>query len=213
MKDTATKLNEVESALDSLRAEHQRIGDQITRKIKQQEKLLLELNRDNLTDPAWLFRNPTMPGASEATDQLVKDLYGGRFNGPHPSGYHHDNYVPIQKNFDFWLKDYDKQDGKRDLIKQNCDHFVNTFMQHLLPVQEIKSLWDETVQPVKVVPFMFRSEDSGLDYLGYDPEHNEWFHFTTCFGRTDIRQRFDCWDDAFDFAWNLVNSDVEDDHF
>jgi hypothetical protein len=207
------KLDKVNVELDALRSEYKKVGDRITRKVKQQEKLLLELNKNNLDDPEWLILNPTLPGAHEGMLRLFKKHYGGEYNGPHPSGYIHDgNYKPVQKNFNFWLNTYGKHD-RRNELKQNCDHFLQNFLQYLKPVIEIGSRWDNRFPQVKVVPFQFCSEDSGLDCLGYEPTEGVWYHYTLVYGRADTQRRFDNWDAAFEFAYAMSNqsSREEDD--
>jgi hypothetical protein len=208
--NTAEKLNAIQNGLDSLVFDRKTLDKKIATYAKKRDQLLLELNKENLKDPAWLFKNPTMPGADEATENLVKELYGGTFNGPHPSGYIHDEkYKPVQKNFDFWLKVYSKED-KRDLLKKNCDHFVENFLTLLEPVMEIESRWNKKFEPMKVVPFQFRSEESGLDYLGYEPVEGTWYHFTLRYGNTDIERKFKNWDEAYEFAFRLTNTDEDD---
>lgn len=206
------KLEKVNVELEELRKEYERIGKQIEVKYKLQEKLLLVINEDNLKDPAWLIRNPTMPGAHEATKALVEKHYGGEYNGPNPSGYHHDGkYKPIQKNFDFSLRDYSKT-GKREVFYKNCLHFIENFLPMLDPVMEIESRYNDKFQEMKVVPFNFRSESSGLDYLGYEPVEKVWYHFTQCYSRTDVERKFKSFDEAFDFAFKLVNTEEDDDY-
>jgi hypothetical protein len=203
--NTVEQLAKVVTELDELRAEYKKLGDKIRRKAEQQEKLLLEINADNLKDPAWLLRNPTMPGAHEDTVKLIESLYGGKYNGPHPSGYiHDDEYKPIQKNFNFWLKDYSKE-GNREMFRKNCEHFIQNFMPLLDAVHEISSLWNDKFPKVKVVPFQFHSEETGLDYLGYCPADTRWYYYTVVHGRMNTERVFNSWHAAFDFAYAIAN--------
>jgi hypothetical protein len=207
--DAAEKLVKCDVELATLRAQYKKIGDKITKKSKVKEQLLLEINADNLKDPQWLLLNPTLPGAHEATQELVKTLYGGEYNGPHPSGYIHDGkYGPIQKNFDFWLRNY-SDDSKHDLVKRNCEHFVETFLPMLSAHTEISSRWDKKFPEMKVVAFQFRSEESGLDYLGYNPENQRWYHFTMRYGSADTQREFQTFAEAFDFAYTLANTESD----
>jgi hypothetical protein len=210
--NVAEKLDKVNSELDALRAEYKKLGEKINRKAKEQEKLLITLNTDNLKDPVWLLRNPTMPGVYEAINQLIKSLYGGEFNGPHPSGYIHDDYKPVQTNFNFWLRSYNKEITK-ETLKANCTHFVENFLHILDAVVEIESRWDNSFPKVQVVPFNVRSEESGLDFLGYCPADGRWYHYSQVYGRTNTKRVFDSWNDAFDFAYALasVDCDYDDD--
>lgn len=209
--DTAEKLNKVECELEELRAEYKKLGNKIQRKAKEQEKLLLVLNEDNLKDPIWLLKNPTMPGVHAASKKLLDDLYGGEYNGPHFSGYCHDGkYNPIQTNVEFWLKNYGKT--TREEFKANCEHFIENFMPSLEAVMEVGCRWDDKFPDMKVIPFQFRSEDSGLDYLGYNPDDQKWYHFTLVYGNTNIERVFESWDDAFDFAFGLANKTEENDY-
>jgi hypothetical protein len=206
------KLEKVNVELEELRKQYQLISDQIQIKCKLQEKLLLVINEDNLKDPAWLIKNPTMPGAHEATKELVEKHYGGEYNGPHPSGYHHDGkYNPIQKNFDFSLRDYSKT-GNREVFYKNCLHFIENFLSLLEPVMQIESRWNNKFPEMKVVPFNFRSEPSGLDYLGYEPVEKVWYHYVLRYGNTDVERKFKSFDEAFDFAFKLVNTEEDDDY-
>jgi hypothetical protein len=204
--NVAEKLDKVNNELDALRAEYKKLGDRIGRKVKEQEKLLITLNEDNLKDPVWLLRNPTMPGVYEATNQLWQDLYGGEYNGPHISGYHHDGkYNPIQANVEFWLKNYGST--PRETFKKNCEHFIENFLPVLEPVMETGSRWDNKFPEIKVVPFQIRSEETGLDYLGYCPEDQKWYHFTMVYGRVNTERVFANWDAAFDFAYEMSNQE------
>lgn len=207
--DAAAKLAKCDAELTALRDQYKKIGDQITKKSKVKERLLLEINADNLKDAQWLMLNPTMPGAHEATLELVKSLYGGEYNGPHPSGYIHDGkYNPIQKNFDFWLKNYG-DDSKRALVQKNCEHFVETFLPMLGAHVEISSRWNDKFPKMKVVAFQFRSEDSGLDYLAYNPDNRLWYHFTMRYGSVDTQREFQTFAEAFDFAYTLDSTESD----
>lgn len=74
-------------------------------------------------------------------------------------------------------------------------------------VGEIESRWDNSFPKVKVVPFNIRSEDWGLDFLGYCPADGRWYHYSQVYGRTDTKRVFNSWDDAFDFAYALASMD------
>lgn len=201
----AEQLAKIDEEVATLRDEQKNIIDQIVKKNELKEKLLLELNSKNLKDPAWLFRNPTMPGVHEAVKKLFEEQYGGVYNGPHPSGYvHDDEYRPIQQNIEFWLHSYSK-DPNRDQIKKNCDHFLENYLHIFDAVHEISSRWNKQFPEVSVVPFQFRSQDSGLDYLGYCPADSRWYHYTMVYGRVNTERVFDNWNDAFDFAYALAN--------
>lgn len=202
------KLAKVDAELEALSAEYKKLGEKIQRKRKVQEKLLLELNHDNLKDPAWLFRNPTMPGVYEATQKLIKDQYG-EYTGPHPQGYIHDgNYKPIQANFNFWLKNYGSK--TREVYKKNCEHFLENYLHIFDPVMEISGRYGQKFPEMKVVPFQFESEEHGLNYLGYNPEDKKWYHFTMRYGITDIVQVFKDWDAAFNYAYDYSNNETDD---
>ena len=209
--NTAEQLKTVESELVSLFKEQEKINKKIKHKSELKERLLLELNKDNLKDPAWLFRNPTMPGAHEATNKLFEEQYGGLYNGPHPSGYiHNKEYKPIQKNVEFCLRTYNHE-MTREKIKKNCEHFLENYLHMFDAVTEISSRWNNKFPEVSVVPFMFRSEESGLDYLGYCPADNRWYHFTLVYGRINTERVFETWDAAFDFAYDMAGRDYNDD--
>lgn len=198
------KLNSCLQEIETLQLEIEKTRLVLERKCKFRDKLLLQINSENLKNPEWVFRNPTLPGAHEATNDLMNDLYGGPYNGPHPSGYHHDgDYNPIQKNFDFCLSDH--TGDNKETLKKNCTHFVENFLKFLDPVVTVCSQWDDRFPEMKVVPFQFRSESSGLDYLGYNPADGNWYHFTLVYGISDIKQIFYTFDDAFEFAYQLAN--------
>lgn len=205
------KLKKHEVELADLHVQYKKLGERIQRKAKDIEKLQLEINKDNLKDPVWLIQNPTMPGVHEAINELFERDYGGIYNGPHPSGYlQDDDYRPIQKNFEFWFKDYGAE-TKYDERKRNCEHFLENYLHILNPVMEISCRYGDRFPEMKVVPFQFRSEDYGLDYLGYNPEDGCWYHFTMVYRRTDIERRFSNFSDAFHFAYRLSNSNSDDD--
>lgn len=198
------KVAKSELELEALRSEYKKLGDKLSRKIKSHDKLLLELNKDNLKDIAWLVKNPEKPGSYEAIKSFIIDFYGSEYNGPFPQGYHHDgDYVPIQKAFDFSLNTYGKD--KKEEYRKNCKHFIETFLPHLDPVLDVESRYNDKFPEMKVVPFKFRSESSGLDYLGYDPESGKWYHFTMCYSMVDVKREFKDFDEAFDFAYKLSN--------
>jgi hypothetical protein len=207
--NVAEKLNKVNAEIDALRAEYKKLGDKIGRKVKEQEKLMLVLNADNLKDYVWLLRNPTMPGVYEATKKMLTDLYGGEYNGPHIMGYHHDGkYNPIQACVDFTMRTYGST--PREKIKENCEHFIQNFLTALEPVMTTSTRWSDKFPEIKVVPFQFRSEEGGLDYLGYCPADQKWYHFTLTYGRTNTERVFENWDAAFDFAYEMANREYSD---
>jgi hypothetical protein len=211
--NVAEKLNKVNNELDALRAEYKKLGDKIGRKVKEQEKLMLVLNADNLKDHVWLLRNPTMPGVYEATKELWKDLYGGNYIGPHIMGYHHDDkYNPIQASVHFCLETYSNSDT-REKVKENCEHFIQNFLSSLDPVIETASRYSNKFPKIKVVPFQFCSEERGLDYLGYCPADQKWYHFTMRYGCTNTERVFENWDAAFNFAYEMSNRKYKDDDY
>jgi hypothetical protein len=200
------QISTIEAELESLRKKYKKMGSVITNKVKKHDKLLTELNKDNLDNPEWLIRNPAMPGAYDGLKRMINRLYGGEFNGPHYEGYiYDDNYVPIQVNFSFWLKDYDKEISQ-DLLKKNCDHFVENILPFLSAVTSISSRYSEKFTKMKVVPIRFNSEDTGLDYLGYEPIEGSWYHFSQRWGKTNTETKFKDWDEAFNFAYNYTNN-------
>lgn len=205
-KTLEDKILDLQISIEEDREQVDKIHKAIQRKNRRLEKMLLEFNKDNMNDPQWLFKNPSQPGVHEATNSLFEELYGGRYNGFTPSGHHaDDDYVPIQKSFDLTL-----QYGEREELKKNCDHFVENFLPMLDPIMETYSRWDDKFDEVKVVPFQFRAESSGLDYLGYDPKADEWFYFTLVYGRVDTKRKFNNWDEAFDFAYELSRKSEEE---
>jgi hypothetical protein len=155
-----------------------------------------------------------MPGAYDAIRKMIVELYGSEYNGINPSGYvHNGDYKPIQKSFDLSLDTYGKP-KKKELFKKNCDHFVENFLPVLEPYLDISSRWDDKFPEVKVVGLQFKSDNGGLDYLGYDPETGDWYHFTMVYGNTDIKRKFGFWDEAFEFAFNEANNEADcDDHW
>ena len=210
--DTKEHLDLTVNEIEDIRKKIKVLQKQLEAKCKRRDMLLLELNKDNLKDPAWLFKNPTMPGVHEAIEELIDKHYGGKYNGPNPSGYiHDDKYKPLQQNFDFWLKSYDKP--VKDERKKNCDHFIENFLPLLDAVSEVEGRWSNEFPTMKVVPFQFRSESSGLDYLGYNPEDKSWYHYTMRYGSADVDRKFKSWDEAFDFAYELANHEEDDNDY
>lgn len=164
------------------------------------DQLLLELNEEKLKGPAWLFKNPTMPGAEVAIDDLVKSLYGGSYNGPTKCGYIHDeNHNPVQVNFSFSLEDYGPE---KEVLYKNCAHFAENLLQFLDPVVDL----EVNNEIVKVVPFQFSSETWGLDYLGYCTETGVWYHYTLTYGRVKFKEIFKDFKSAFEKAFQIVNA-------
>ena len=203
------KLGVCEAKLAQLHDQQKKIEKELRRESKKRDKLLLQINSENLKNPGWLLKNPTMPGAHEATEKLIKDSYGGVFDGPHPTGYlYNGDHTPIQKNFDFSLNTYG-DDSKKEMLKKNCDHFIENFLPLLSPVMKIESRWNDKFPEVNVVPFKFRSESSGLDFLGYDPKGDRWYHYTIVYSSVDTKRDFANFEEAFEFAYALANTEED----
>jgi hypothetical protein len=207
------KIAKLRTEIADIRKQYESLGKQIVLKSKQLENMLIKLNKDRFTDIAWLMQNPNMPGAHEATKDMIVGLYGTEYNGPQPSGYIRidEKNVVCQKNFEFCFTQYGKETNHREMVKKNCDHFIETFLPHLAPVMEADGGGQETFPDIKVVPFNFQSESHGLDYLGYEPTEGVWYYFTMVYRRTEIVKKFKSWDEAFDFAYAMVNESSETD--
>lgn len=171
---------------------------------EKQDKLLLELNSENFKDFCWLLRNPNQPGAYEATQKMLKDLYGGRFNGPNILGYRlvGEEEIP-QAAVNFYLSNHYNKLPK-EKIKENCEHFVEKFMSALDPSIVISAEYNSELPEVKVIPFEVHSGRSGLDFLGYCTANQKWYYFTMCYGFVNDERVFSSWDEAFEFAYDLV---------
>lgn len=155
------------------------------------------INQDNFKSMKWLIENPTEPGQYEAMQKLVNNLYGGEYNGVHPSGYTHDGeYNPIQQDFQLSYGEYG--DHARD--RNNIEHFMKNYLEYLKPVVDIHSRWNDKFPEMKVVPFQFSSKTSGLDYLGFNPDDKKWYHFNMVYGRVDTKEVFESLDQALDFV-------------
>ena len=205
--NTQEQISAIETELESLREKYEKLGNIIERKAKKHAKLLIELNKDNLNNLEWLIRNPEIPAAYNGLKRIIDRLYGGEFNGPCAQGYIQDeNYKPIQANFNFWLKNYDEEVQQRDLLKTNCDHFVENVLPLLSAVTTTSSRYSEKFPEIKVVPFKFSSEDTGLNYLGYEPIEGVWYHFSQTWGKANTEHKFKDWDEAFNFAYDWVNN-------
>lgn len=193
--------------ISDLRVRLEAIQENIQSKVKRSKQLFFEINRKNYDDFGWLIRNPLAPKSNETLREFIKNLYG-EYKGPHPSGYHLDkDRRPVQAGFDFCLTDYSGKNS--DLIIKNCKHFVEKYIDLFEPVQVVEFHSTD----LKVVPFNFRSRESGLDYLGYVPESKEWIHFSLVYGRARKEQSFKSFDEALVFAFKLANKEESEDYF
>lgn len=95
------------------------------------------------------------------------------------------------------------------MFKKNCDHFVENFLPVPEPYLDISSRWGDKFPEVKVVGLQFKSDEGGLDYLGYDPEAGDWYHFTIVYGNTNIERKFGSWDEAFEFVFDEANKEED----
>ena len=206
MENIEEKAAKCEAELQELRKQSEKINRQFSAKNKHYKKLLLELNKDNLKEIAWLVKNPESPGVYEALNEMFEQFYGGTYNGPHPAGYYHDdNYKPIQKNFEFMI-DSDGRKDRKEEFRKNIDHFLKTFLHHLDPVVEVECRFGNKLPPMKVIPFSFLSESSGIHYLGYEPQKGEWFYIELVYGTYDVLKKFKDFDEAFEFAYETVQN-------
>lgn len=205
----AEKLQKVDKEMEELRKQYEALQKKIVLLAKQQEKLFIDVNKENLLNPEWLFVNPNAAGTYEALRDLIKKLYGGDFNGPHPTGYLHDgNYKNCQQNFDFWLKVYNDHHGeKKAQIYKNCCHFIENFIHILKPMVQTESRWNDKFPEISVVPFQVKADEGELNYLGYEPLTKTWYHFTCVYGIHDTTREFANFEEAFEFAFNLVDHD------
>ena len=209
--DYAEIAAECESKIDELRKKIKSLNTQLTKQANKRDAALLELNKNNFSSMEWLIKNPTLPGSHEALSEMMKNLYGGEWNGVHPSGYTHDGkYNPIQKNFEFNCRVYSK-DKDAEVYKNNIRHFVENYVQFFEPLETIESRWSNKFLKVNVVGFQFMSRSSGLDYLGYDPEHGDWYHYTVRYSKPDIERTFENFDAALAFAFDYVEAYGDDD--
>lgn len=195
--------NDYENAkneLDVLKSRYMALGKEIDSKVLEVYLLFTELNANNYTKPQWLFANPTAPGVYETIQKLIEDNYG-LYNGPVHSGYiPYENNTKAQANFDFILECYASEPSKkqehREHVLNNCRHFVVNYLKYFEPVIDMKGN--------KVVPFTFRSQESGIDYLGYDPVENIWYHYFLRYGSIEIRKSFPSFDVAIEYAYDLA---------
>ena len=163
---------------------------------------LIEFNKDNLESMKWLIANPMAPGAEDATNRWVAEMYGGTYRGPHPAGYtHNGDYVPIQMNVEFWLDISD--DGKEECIN-NCKHFVENYLECFEALEDLSNT------DYNVVGFKFLSTSNGLYSLGYKPETKTWIFFTTRYGTTHEDKSFVNFNEAIEFAYGLARYHRED---
>ena len=174
------------------------------------DSIKLELNKENMDNLSWLLKNPCEPEVNNKIMSLIREYYGCEYTGGiYPSGYITDNsnsekMIPIQKNFDFML-----ESQNLDRVKKNISHFVETFLPHLDGVYEVSSRFSKEFPPVKVVPFQFKSGNSHLDFLGYEPIEKVWYHFTLTYGFYDVKAKFASFEEAFNFAYWLANLELE----
>jgi hypothetical protein len=206
------KLIEQEKAwIKGLRAEYKNVGGMLDMANKRLEQHLLEFNKDKFDSMEWLIKNPTLPGVHEALEKLFKEYYGGTYNGPHHAGYiHNGDYKPIQINIEFMLKDYD-DGGDGEIHIKNCKHFVENYLQFFKPYEEIESRYSDKFPLMKVVGFQFQSESSGLRYLGYNPENENWYCYSMVYRTTDVVCKFKDFDEAIRFAYVKANIEENDD--
>lgn len=206
IKDLKENIKKTEEEIKELRLEDEKLRKKIQRKVKALEKLKIEFNKDNFKSMEWLIQNPTEPGQYEALREMFNNLYGGEYNGIHPSGYIHDGeYKQIQQNFNIIYGEYDYHDHVQD--RKNIEHFMENYLGFLKPVMEVESLWDDKYPAVNVVPFQFSSKSSGLDYIGYEPEGKKWYHFTMVYSRVDVKRDFDSLEEALDFVRDFEYGD------
>jgi hypothetical protein len=200
------KLDLEEAKIAEFQKKLKSLNRQLTAAYNRRDKILVDMNEGNFGSMEWLIKNPTMPGSSEALDNKFKELYGGNYSGVYPDGYTHDNYKPIQKNFSFVLGYSDKE--KRIA---NCKHFVDNYMQFMVPFDETQSRWTKEFPTKKVIGFQFKATEDGLHNLGYDPEEGVWYYYTTTYGKNDTEKVFANFDDAIEFAYELANEEEEND--
>lgn len=204
-------ISNAEIAIADIRKKIKSLESQLTRNINKRDNALIELNKDNLKSLEWLIKNPTAPGYYDAMSAIMKELYGNEWNGPRSAGYTHDGkYNPLQANFEFHLKLYDYDEVKKAERIANCKHFVENYINCFEPLTEIESRYDNKFPLVNVVGFQFNSRSSGLDSLGYDPIEGAWYWFTTTYSRTDIRKKFENFDEAIEFAFNHSQDDNDE---
>lgn len=205
------KLHMIEAEIESLRQLVKKSNDRIQILVKDQSKILIKMNRHHFGDMEWLIKNPTMPGSHEALNKKIIEMYGGEYNGVHPSGYvQNENYEPIQKSFEFHVEIYSNENRKEkeQIYKDNIRHFVANCLKYFQPFMTVGSRWNDTYPEVDVVAFRFASEDTGLEYLGYDPDEKVWYHFSMVYGTTDVKKKFNNFEEALDFIFTFsYNSD------
>ncbi len=208
--DYAEIAAECENKIEDLHKKIKSLNTQLTKQANKRDAALLELNKSNFSNMEWLIKNPTLPGSEKALSEIIKILYGGEWNGVHPSGYLHDGkYNPIQKNFEFNCRVYSK-DKDVEVYKKNIQHFVENYVSFLEPLETIESRWSDKFPKVDVVGFQFMSRSSGLDYLGYDPKGGYWYHYTLKYSKTDVERKFENFEEALDFIFDFVKTNEDD---
>ena len=208
----ADQLAQVEAELTELFADVKVLNSKISKLREEKERLFKIVNESNFTDIAWLIKNPSAPGAYDATQAWLKKTFGGEYRGVGTMGYLHDGeYRDLQLNFRLQFSTYSS--ATRDEVKANADLFVREVLPLLEPKVEVTRARYRDEGSIKMVPLQFLSEESGLDFLGVDAG-GTWYHYSQVYGRTEIRRTFSSWDEAFEFAWEMsrrLDYDEEED--
>ena len=206
------KILKEELLLEELYKKQKTLRTQITKAQNRRDKAMMELNKDSMSDMKWLIQNPGTPGHYEAMNRKLTELYGSEYSGPHASGYmrrSRTDYTPVQANFDFHLDVYDHLEKKSERIA-NCKHFVENYIDVFEPLMKVDSRYSKKFEDKMMVGFSFRSQSSGIDYLGYEPEEKAWYWFTLRYSMTNIEKKFKDFDEAIEFAFNLAQIDEDD---
>ena len=199
-------VDQAKQELDALRKEYEKLGKKVDKAHKIWENLEKKKNKDQM-GIEWLVNNPTAPGQHENLQKYMNDNYGGRFEGVLAMGYTHDgNYKNPEQSFELSLADY--EGGNKDKYKQNVLKFLEEVFPHVKRVLEVESRWNDKFPPMYVKALRYKSKESGISYLLFNPETKEWFKGTLGYGRWDVEYKFKDFDDAFETAFYDSNTET-----
>lgn len=177
------KYTEAKEELEELRNEYEKLGKKLRSKIKQVEKLELEVNKESLKSIKWLIQNPTKAGQYEAIREWVAKRYGGQYNGVSLSGYRaNKDYSVTVQAFDFCLYN-DVQ-----VAKNNFKDFLAECLDYITPIDG------------QIIFGYGTGEYSGSYKLGYDTERGVWYTFVTQWSRDKDFKDHTSLDDALDYC-------------
>jgi len=207
MSGMSSKTEVAFEKLEALRSEYKKLGDKVSRAYKKWEKLAEQDNKAKSKDVKWLIQGVDQPGHYESLRGYFAENYGGEYEGVNPSGYTHDgNYKNQEQNFDLRLETYGKPERKES-YKKNVERFLSEFFPLLTARTTVCSRYNDKFPEMLVKPLQYKSEESGLSYLFFEPDSGNWYAGNLVYGRWDVNRKFKNFEEAFEFAFEESNKE------